>query len=821
MSSSLHSLDTCRRRILVRGIVQGVGFRPFVYNLAHALELRGFVRNSAAGVVIEAEGRGIAVESFLESIRTHPPPLAQVDEISISELTPQATRDFTIEESAAEEGSLGLVSPDVALCGDCRRELHDPADRRFGYPFINCTHCGPRYTIIRGLPYDRLTTTMSVFAMCAQCLAEYDDPTDRRFHAQPNACGECGPGLALATTADDRPPKFNAGRAEEVIGRVRALLAAGGIVAMRSVGGFHLACDASSDAAVERLRRLKRRSGKPFAVMARDLTTAERLCVVSRADRPLLTGAEHPVVIMERRADAAIADGVAPGNRTLGVMLPYTPLHELLFENAPFDVLVMTSGNQSEEPIVTSNDVAGRQFAGAADAILLHDRDIHMRADDSVVRAFEGRARLVRRSRGYAPRPIDLGRPVAEILACGAELKNTLCLTRDHHAIISQHIGDLSNYETLQFFQETLDNLRKLFRIEPRIVAHDLHPLYATTRYAASLAGVETVGVQHHHAHIASCMADNGIRGPVIGVAMDGTGYGTDGAIWGSEFMLADFGGFERRAHLRYVPLAGGDAAVRQPWRSALSYLRDAFGGELPRELSARGGSEAPAWAESEAAPASAGSEAPASAAGAGGRPRMVRPTQTTGGSLFEAVPKRSLDTVETMLSRGLGTVPTSSCGRLFDAVASIIGVRHEITFEAEAAIDLEMLAGAERGGMNAYPFAIADDDPMQIDVRPMIREIVDDVLHGASRERIASRFHITLAAIIDEVCRRIRRRDGVNRVCLSGGSFQNMVLVHRTVGALRRSGFELFLHSRVPPNDGGISLGQAVIANERIGRGA
>jgi hydrogenase maturation protein HypF len=764
-----HSPDTCRRRILVRGIVQGVGFRPFVHNLARSLDLRGFVRNSASGVVIEAEGRGVSVDRLLHSIRVQPPPLAQVDEISVCDLPPEQTPEFIIAESASEESALGLVSPDVALCDDCRGELHDPADRRFGYPFINCTHCGPRYTIIEGLPYDRPATTMRVFPMCASCQAEYNDAGDRRFHAQPNACEVCGPGLALVMREGD-PPAFEASKARDVIAGVRELLAGGAIVAMRSVGGFHLACDAANELAVARLRRMKRRGEKPFAVMVRDLAAAERLCVVGTADRTLLCGVERPVVIMDRRPDAAIAAGVAPGNRTIGVMLPYTPLHELLFLDAPFDCLVMTSGNRSEEPIVTANDDAIRQFAGVADALLLHDRDIHMRVDDSVVRTFEGRTRMLRRSRGYAPRPIDLGAPVAEILACGAELKSTLCLTRDHHAIVSQHLGDLSNYESLQFFQETLENLKTLFRIEPRVVAHDLHPLYASTRYACALPGVELVGVQHHHAHIAGCMADNGIRGRVIGVAMDGTGYGTDGAIWGSEFLVADFNGFERRAHLRYVPLAGGDAAVRQPWRSALSYIRDSSAGDDARGL-----------------------------------------------SLFGAVSPRSVRLVETMLSRGLNTIPASSCGRLFDAVASIIGVRHETTFEAQAAIDLEMLAAEWGDEVDAYPFVIASADPLQIDVRPMIGEIVEDALRGTPRGRIASRFHTTIAELTDDVCRRIRERDGIDRICLSGGTFQNFVLLERTTRALRRSGFELFLHSRVPPNDGGISLGQAVIANERI----
>jgi hydrogenase maturation protein HypF len=596
----------------------------------------------------------------------------------------------------------------------------DPGDRRYRYPFTNCTDCGPRYTIVEDIPYDRPNTTMRAFAMCAECRAEYDDPGDRRFHAQPNACPRCGPAVSVE------------------IAEVQRRLAAGEIVAIKGLGGFHLACDGRNGAAVARLRARKRRSEKPFAVMGRDLAAVSAVCVVEAADRAALEGPEHPIVVMEQRG-AELAH-CAPGNRTLGAMLPYTPLHVLLFDGAPYDVLVMTSGNLSEEPIVTSNEEARRQLAGVADAFLTHDRDIHMRADDSVVRTFGGSARLLRRSRGFAPRTIDLGRAMPEMLACGADLKNTFCLTKGTHAILSPHIGDLDDYETQQFFEETLGNLRRLFRVTPRVVAHDLHPLYASTRFALAMEGVERVAVQHHHAHVASCMAENGLDGDAIGVAFDGTGYGTDGRIWGGEFLVARYGGFERYDHIRYFPLAGGDAAVHEPWRSAVAF------GHVP--------------------------------AGA---------------------PEASVRVVRRMIETGVNTVETSSCGRLFDAVAAIVGLRSFVTFEAQAAIELEMVADPAEEGV--YPREGLD-----------FRSVVDAVAADGSPVGVRSaRFHNTVAEAVAETVGRMRRETGLRRVCLSGGVFQNQFLLRRTVGLL--GGFEVFLHAAVPANDGGIALGQAAVA--------
>ena len=730
-----------RKRISIRGVVQGVGFRPFVFRLAQELRVGGFVLNSSAGVVVEAEASDEAIAVLIDRLQRERPPLASIDSILIADLAPRGERSFTIVDSAAVAGEFALVSPDVATCDDCMREVFDPNDRRFGYPFTNCTNCGPRYTIIGDLPYDRPMTTMAPFRMCARCEAEYRDPSNRRFHAEANACPDCGPRL-------DTP-----------IAGIRDRLRDGAVVAIRGLGGFHLACDARNEAAVAALRERKRRSDKPFAVMARDLDTAARLCTIDDTECALLTSRGRPIVILRRRPDSGIAPAVAPGNPTLGVMLPYTPLHALLFADG-IDVLVMTSGNISEEPIVTSNEEARERLGEVADVLLLHDREILVPVDDSVSRVVEGKPRAIRRSRAFAPQPIDLGEPVAELMACGAELKNTFCLTKHRFAILSQHLGDLSNYETLAFFEETLAHLKKLFRVSPRAVAHDLHPLAMSTRFAHR-CGLPEIGVQHHHAHIASCMADNGMREPVIGVAMDGTGYGLDGTIWGGEFFTGDLGGFERRAHLRSVPLAGGDAAVREPWRSAISYLRDAFDGEVPIEL--------PVSAE---------------------RRRVV----------------------EAMLDRKLNVFETSSCGRLFDAVASIIGLRQEITFEAQAAIDLEL--SADPAVTERYPFEIAGEE---IDLRPAIRGIVRD-RRALAVAAIAAKFHNTLAAAIAETCAGIA--GGLRRVCLSGGVFQNVLLVERAAAQLRARGFEVLLHSRVPPNDGGIALGQAVIAAERIRRG-
>ncbi|HEX4652106.1 MAG TPA: carbamoyltransferase HypF [Granulicella sp.] len=768
-----------RKHIRVRGVVQGVGFRPFVYTLARSLGLVGHVFNSSSGVTIEVEGEESAVALFVRRLRDKAPPLARVAEVVVTAMVACGGVEFSIRESQEEAGRFGLVPADAGTCAACWSEFGVPGNRRYGYPFTNCTHCGPRYTIIHDVPYDRATTTMARFTMCAACEREYRDPEDRRFHAQPNACGVCGPSLALvARGASAAEVSFADQDALGAIRRARALLREGKILAVKGLGGFLLACDATNDPAVAELRRRKRRPDKPFALMARDASAVRRFCALSDEEEAVLVDSRRPIAILAALSQAAvrIADRVAPGNRTLGVMLPYTPLHYLLFgdsreKEAEFAALVMTSGNLSEEPILVTNEDALQRLEGAADWFLLHNRDIATRVDDSVVRVFEGRERVLRRSRGFVPQTVDLGMEMQEVLAFGAELKSTFCLTKGQYAILSQHIGDLENYETTEFFEETLEKMQRLFKLRPQAVAYDLHPDYRSTRLALASGIEKKIGVQHHHAHIASCMAENHLRGDVIGVAMDGTGYGTDGAIWGGEFLVASFARFERRGHLRYVPLPGGNAAVRQPWRMALSYLRDAFGMEIPEEL-----------------------------------------------ARFRGVGERQMALVDAMIARRVQTVPTSSCGRLFDAVAAMLGVASEVSFEGQAAIALEM--AIELGVEERYEFELADGAAMVVDLRPMMRGVARDVASGKSVGAVAARFHNTVSAAIVEVCCRIRRSDGLDRVCLSGGSFQNVYLMGRTAAELRRLGFGVFLHAMVPANDGGIALGQAVIANEWLHRG-
>ena len=771
------SASVVRKRIQVRGIVQGVGFRPFVYNLAMSLGLGGFVFNSSAGVTIEVEGGDDSVERFLKTLSSDPPHLSEIADVTVSpaELTGEAT--FSILGSRELPGEFVLVSPDAGTCDECWRDFGDRQNRRYGYPFTNCTHCGPRYTIVRDIPYDRAATTMSQFTMCAACKAEYNDPRDRRFHAQPNACTQCGPSLALVTSGSSlNEVTFAGAESLSVIRDARVLLHEGKILAVKGLGGFLLACDASNETAVAELRRRKRRPDKPFALMARDVDAVRKLCEVSAADEASMRDLRRSIVILPRLIEAALAKSVSPGNTTVGVMLPYTPLHYLLFSDSSksesgFAALVMTSGNLGEEPIVVSNAEALTRLDGVADWFLLHNRDIATRVDDSVVRTFECRERVLRRSRGFVPQAIDLEISMEEILAFGGELKNTFCLTKDRYAILSQHIGDLENYETMRFFEETLENMKHMFRVEPRVAAYDLHPRYMSTKMALASNIERKIGVQHHHAHVCSCMAENHLRDKVIGVAFDGTGFGRDGQIWGGEFLVADFAGFERRAHLRNVLLPGGDAAVRQPWRMALSYLRDAFGEQMPGDL-----------------------------------------------DYLHDIPERQVQLVDAMISRRLHTVETSSAGRLFDAIAALVGVGSEVSFEGQLAISLESIA--EGGVERRYHFHIEDGDTKVLDFRPMIMEIVGDLRLGKPAGEISSCFHNTLSTAIAEICCRIKKSDGLDKVCLSGGTFQNFYLLDRTVRKLRECGFGVFLHAKVPCNDGGISLGQAVIANDAMQRG-
>ena len=746
-----------RTAIRVEGIVQGVGFRPFVYTLATGLGLAGFVGNDVDGVFAEVEGPPAAVTEFLRRLERDPPPLARIERVTATTVAPRGTTEFAIAPSPAAGPRRTLVSADTATCADCLRELADPDDRRYRYPFINCTNCGPRFTIVRDVPYDRPFTTMAPFAMCEACAAEYHDPADRRFHAQPTCCAACGPELTLRDQARQPLPG-------DALTAAAELLRAGQILAVKGLGGYHLAADATCDQAAAALRARKHREDKPFAVLINDLAEARDLVAVDEAAATLLTGPARPIVLLPRRPGTAIAPAVAPGNRSLGVMLPYTPLHHLLVRAAAGPI-ILTSGNVSDEPIAYRDDDALARLATVADAFLTHDRAIHIRTDDSVARTFRGRPVLIRRSRGYVPEPVTAGagfpRPV---LACGAELKNTFCLAKGRHAFVSHHVGDLENAETLRSFTEGIDHFRRLFDIEPQVVAHDLHPEYLSTKYALDLDGVGLLGVQHHHAHIASCLADNTADyragdGPVIGVAFDGTGYGTDGTIWGGEFLVAGLASFERAGHLVPVPMPGGAAAIRQPWRMAAAYLnRDDL--DVARRNAER-------WAA-----------------------------------------------VTAMAARGVNAPFTSSAGRLFDAAAALLGVRDTINYEGQAAIELEQLADPAETG--AYPAAVVAGDPFQIRAADLLTALISDLTANVPAAVIAARFHHGVAAAIEAGCLLLRDRRGLTSVALSGGVFQNMLLLHATATRLEARGFRVLTHSRVPCNDGGISLGQAVIAAAR-----
>lgn len=769
-----------RLRIHVCGVVQGVGFRPYVYHSAVRRNLGGFVLNTGDGVVIEVEGSPEAAEAFLEALPREAPPLVRIEELLVQKIAPVGEIRFEIRASRSGEFIFSAVPPDIAVCDDCLADTRDAKNRRYEYAFTNCTNCGPRYSIILDVPYDRPQTTMAGFAMCADCLAEYENPADRRFHAQPNACPLCGPHLWLT---DSHGNRSSLAGARAVLESAVDILRNGGIVAWKGLGGYQIACDARNPEAVRELRRRKHRSEKAFAVMVGDLSVTNILCEVSMQEVALLNGLEKPIVLLRKRSKLDIAEDVAPGSASLGVMLPYTPLHDLLFRIlkercGPGSALVMTSGNLSEEPIVIDETEAQEKLSSIADAFMHHNRPIHTRVDDSVAHVVEGHPVLLRRSRGYAPVSLPGMRSQDEVLAVGAQQKSTFCLTRSGHALLSQHLGDLENYETLEFFQQTLDRMERLFHMNPQTVAYDLHPHYLSTQFALKLPMERRIGVQHHHAHIAACMAEHGLDGKVIGVAWDGTGYGTDGAIWGGEFLISDLSCFERFAHLRNIVLAGGDAAVREPWRVARSYLRDTFGAELDNLL-------------------------------------------VHGIRCPESVPEASVRFIDSLLAKRVNTIETSSCGRLFDAVASIIGLRQTVSFEGQAAMELEAIADkASNPVQSSYEFRLDEHDPTQVDMRSMIRQIVDDVGRGESPSRVSTRFHNTLVAVIHAVCVMARERTGLDRVCLGGGCFQNVRLLTSCLNSLHTSGFVVYYPQRVPANDGGISLGQAAIACETLRRG-
>ncbi|MEV7465708.1 carbamoyltransferase HypF [Streptomyces kronopolitis] len=780
-----------RRRITVRGVVQGVGFRPFVHTLATELGLTGHVTNTGDGVVAEVEGAPAALARFTERLGTEAPPLAVVEAVDGTDLAAAGDTGFRILPSRADGPSRTLVSPDAATCDACLAELTDPADRRHRHPFLTCTHCGPRFTIVTAVPYDRAHTTMARFPMCARCAREYADPTDRRFHAQPIACHDCGPRLRLLTADPDdrtRPPHPAPG--PDPVADARRLLADGAIVAVKGLGGYHLVCDAADDTAVSTLRRRKSRGDKPFALMARQLDDIAHLVRLRDEERALLTGPARPIVLLRRAPHPAPPPGapalsaaVAPGSPDLGVMLPYTPLHHLLL-GLPGDppgprLLVMTSGNLAGEPIVTDDDEAVTRLARLADAWLTHDRPIHLPCDDSVVRLSDGEPLFVRRSRGYAPLPVPLPVAVRPALAAGGDLKNVLCLAEGRRAWLSAHIGDMDDLATQLAFEKAASHLETVTGVRPQLLAADRHPGYRSGRWAERhTAGRALVRVQHHHAHIAAAMAEHGLgdRRPVIGVAFDGTGYGDDHAVWGGEILLADYDGYRRFGQLAYVPLPGGDATVRRPYRMALTHLRAAgldWAADLP----------------------------PVAACPPEERPLLAR-----------------------QLERNLNCAPTSSMGRLFDAVSSLAGICHHAGYEAQAAVALEAAAlGAGEDHGPGYSFALHDAPADRggadtvADPAPVFAAIVEDLRAGTAPELIAARFHTAVAHLVRRCCVLARQRAGLTTVALTGGVFANTLLAEATARLLRDDGFTVLRHRRVPPNDGGLALGQVVVAARTV----
>jgi hydrogenase maturation protein HypF len=759
-----------RRQIEVSGIVQGVGFRPYVYRLATGRQLRGTIRNTSAGVTIEIQGSEETVQDFVEHLPAEAPPLARITSLAVHDLPCKGDRDFRIVHSHEGEEVRTLISPDVAVCPDCLRELFDKNNRRYRYPFINCTNCGPRFTIVRDIPYDRPSTSMAVFPMCPVCLAEYENPENRRFHTQPNACWKCGPRVELWDKSGRRV------ECRDPISEAVSELHAGSVVAVKGLGGFHLAVDATNRAAVTLLRQRKRRVEKPFAVMVPDVHAAQAVCELDDAARTVLQSMQRPIVLLPKKDRSPIPDEVAPLNRYLGVFLPYTPLHYLLLAEGGFKALVMTSGNLSEEPIAIDNEEAIHRLNGLADYFLVHNRGILLRCDDSVVRVAGGVTRQLRRSRGFVPVPVFLKDDQPSVLAVGGELKNTICLTKGKHAFLSQHIGDLENLESYSFFHEAIRHLEQILEIRPEIIAYDLHPDYFSTKWALRQSGVKLAGVQHHHAHIASCMAENHLDDRVIGFALDGTGYGADGHIWGGEVLIAGYKDFERAAHFQYVPLPGGEAAIREPWRMAISYLVHHFGRECLK-------------------------------------PGFLKPDIP----FVRQLNRTKADTLLRMMEQGVNSPLTSSCGRLFDAVAALIGIRQEINYEAQAAIELEMNIAASEDE-TAYPLELVPDgDRWIVGTRPLFEMLLDDLARNLPVAAISRRFHNGLVEGFVQLATLLRKKAALHRVCLSGGTFHNIYLSQRLEARLSEAGFEVFMQKQVPPGDGGLSLGQALVAAARL----
>jgi len=749
-----------RLKIDINGLVQGVGFRPFIYNIAVKNRLNGYVLNNTEGVEIDVEGEEKDIDYFLKSIENECPPLAVITDVKAAEKSLNLFKEFRIEKSVAAASRKTLTSPDVSICDDCLRELFDPNNRRYKYPFITCTNCGPRLTIISDIPYDRINTTMNAFQMCSECKAEYENPVDRRFHAQTNACFKCGPLVYLADSTGNTIER------EKAIEKAVELLKIGKIIAVKGLGGFHLLCDAQNDETVLRLRKRKLREEKPFAILADNPKLVSEFAFVSEEEKKFLLSHQSPIVLLRKKNKNKLSKHIAPNNNYFGVLLPYTPLHYLIMRNN-FDVLVDTSGNLSDEPIAIDNSEAVNKLSGVADYFLLHNRDIFVRADDSVYMDFDKNPYPVRRARGYVPYPIHLNKSYQSVLACGGGLKSTFCLVKGKDAFLSQHIGDLDNLQTFEFYQKSIDHLKKIIDIKPEIIAYDLHPDYLSTKYALEIKGAKKIAVQHHHAHIVSCMAENGISEKVIGLSLDGTGYGTDGNIWGGEVLIADLIEFERLAHFDYVPIPSGEKAIKEPWRMGLSYLYKVFNDKI--------------W--------------------------------NINIDFVNNIDKNISKLLIRMIDEGLNSPLTSSLGRFFDGVSAIIGVRSTANYEGQAAVELENIID-ENKEYNTYSYKIKNENKEYIIMYDeIIKGIVGDLANNVGKGIISYKFHKTLVKIFSEICVNIRNERNINVAVLSGGCFQNLFLLKNLKNILTEKGFRVLHHRKVPTNDGGISLGQAAVA--------
>ncbi len=753
------------KRIKISGVVQGVGFRPFIYRMAKQFELVGEVSNSSSGVDIVVSGVQCNVDNFIEDIPQKIPPLAHISSISVSSVLPTLVdfKNFSIVKSRESRESGAIIPPDISTCDACLDDVSDSKNRRYRYPFTNCTNCGPRYTILMDVPYDRKKTSMKSFRMCSLCQTEYSDPGDRRFHAQPNACPTCGPSLCL-TDSDGNPIE-----SENQIAKVSGLIREGNIIAIKGIGGFHLTVDATNNAVVEQLRKRKHREDKPFAVMSSSLDNIRSYAFVRKVEAATLSGIQRPIVLLGKVKNYPIAKAVSPNNSHIGVMLPYTPLHNLLFSEGKFLALVMTSANLSGEPIITTNQDALKYLNKIADYFLMHNRDILTRSDDSVLKYYAGSTRIIRRSRGYVPLPIDITYNQSTVLACGAEKKNTICLTRNKTAFMSQHIGNLQSKSGYNFFLETIDHMCNVLKVQPDLIACDYHPDYMSTRYVSELKSVKVVKVQHHHAHIVACTVENKVSDPVIGLAFDGTGLGDDNTIWGGEVLISSYSSYNRVGCLEPVPMPGSSMAIYEPWRMAVSYLYKAFGMSLL--------------------------EIPL--------PILV------------CLKKRDITMLISMIRQKINTPYTSSLGRFFDGIAAIVGIRNKVSFEGQSAMELESLVTP--GIDEKYSFDIASNKKFTLTASPIVEGVVYDVLKGVYKGVIAAKFHNTIISMFVEVCLLLKKCYNVKHVALSGGVFQNSVLTDGIKHNLEKHDFKVLIHRLVPCNDGGISLGQAIVAQHSM----